>query len=167
MRYALLFVVGISLGGLLGWMGRTISTVNPQEQIGNASAPGGGFVDTSEENRIEKLEENNYSLSLRIDELERLLEDHEQIKREEEETLFAAKEGLIEKRLKEYSALFELSSEQAHLIGEWEWELAKYWREFFAGKHSASADDPPPSPRLLYCNPWLIPLSQQLSNSAT
>ena len=100
---------------------------------------------TSEKNRIEKLEENNNSLSLRIAELERLLEDYEQIKREEEKDLIAAKEELIKKRLKEYSALFELSSEQAHLIGEWEWELGKYWKEFFSGKRSASADDPPPN----------------------
>ncbi len=97
---------------------------------------------TSEKNRIEKLEENNYSLSLRIAELEDLLEDYERIKREEEKDLIAAKKKEIEKRLKEYRALFELSPDQAHLIGEWEWELAKYWREFFAGKRSGN--DPVP-----------------------
>ena len=143
MRYVLVFVAAISLGGLMGWMGPTISTVNPKERISTASAPGGGIMVTSRKNRIEKLEENNYSLSLRIAELEGLLEDYERIKREEEEALFAAKEELIETRLKEYSALFELSSDQAHLIGEWEWEQRKFWSDFHSGKRSA--DDPVPN----------------------
>ena len=97
---------------------------------------------TSEKNQIEKLEENNYSLSLRIAELEELLEGYERIEREEEKALIAAKEKLITERLKEYRALFELSSDQAYLIGEWEWEHTKYWRDFHAGKRSA--DDPVP-----------------------
>ncbi len=97
---------------------------------------------TFEKNRIEKLEENNYSLSLRIAELEDLLEDYERIKREEEKDLIAAKDKVVESRLKEYRALFELSPDQAHLIGEWEWENSKYWREFHSGKRSGN--DPIP-----------------------
>lgn len=105
------------------------------------------------------LERQVVSLYQRIDELEATLAEYQDTEQRDHELMLEKKEKHVALRLARYNALFELSPEQARLIGEWEWEEHQAWQEFFSKGKQPSDDRPKLEERIM---PILSPEQQEV-----
>lgn len=151
----LILICGVLIGVPLGWFGRMMwsqeapKTLDGEQlEVGTVQAERiearvrDERIAAYQEKQIRGLEERNAVLSREIAGLQARLDDYTQEETEAAEASKRERDRVVTTRLAEYRALFDLTPEQASAIGEWEWALAQYWREFHAGNRSAK--DPVP-----------------------
>ncbi len=122
----LVFILGLAIGVMLDrWQiqRETIVTSSaseiPEAQTGTTRL-------LAKQDRLEK---EVVSLYQQINELEAALAVYRDAEQRDQELIQEKKDTFLSGILPRYEALFELSSDQARMIGEWEWEKQLIWAE--------------------------------------